>query len=77
PTKLSFVGRVATITLGSARLGQPAQAKLQDQHGQTHYVMVEPDRQDITFEQGSRVLLVARARGVFRAIKNKNNALID
>ncbi len=73
----SFVGRVATITLGSARLGQPAQAKLQDQHGQTHYVMVEPDRQGITFEQGSRVLLVARARGVFRAIKNKNNALID
>ena len=73
----SFVGRIATITLGNARMGQPAQAKLHDQHGQTHYVMVEPDRKDAVFEQGSRVLLVAREGGVFRAIFNKSDALID
>lgn len=73
----SFVGRIATITLGSARLGQPAQAKLRDQHGQTHYVMVEPDRKEIVLEQGSRVLLVARESGVFRAIMNESDALID
>ena len=42
-TEDSFVGLVATITLGTARLGEPAQAKLRDAHGHTHYVMVEPD----------------------------------
>lgn len=48
----SFVGRVATITLGTARKGEPAQAKLTDRHGQTHYVMVEPDSEATVFEAG-------------------------
>ncbi|WP_352338749.1 OB-fold-containig protein [Psychrobacter sp. 16-MNA-CIBAN-0192] len=39
----SLVGRQARIILGYASIGQPAQAKLTDEHGQTHYVMVEPD----------------------------------
>lgn len=39
----SLVGRQARIVLGDASIGQPAQAKLTDEYGQTHYVMVEPD----------------------------------
>lgn len=39
----SLVGRQARIILGYASIGQPAQAKLTDEYGQTHYVMVEPD----------------------------------
>lgn len=39
----SLVGRPAHILLGHASIGNPAQAKLTDEHGQTHYVMVEPD----------------------------------
>ena len=35
-TEESFVGMVATITLGTARHGEPAQAKLRDAHGHTH-----------------------------------------
>lgn len=39
----SLIGRPARILLGHASIGSPAQAKLTDEHGQTHYVMVEPD----------------------------------
>ena len=64
----SFIGRVATITLGTASSGAPAQAKLVDQHGQTHYVMVEPDMTDEAFATGDQVLLVKVASAVFRVI---------
>ena len=67
-TRDSFIGRVATITLGTARKGMPAQAKLTDQHGQTHYVMVEPDVDGDTFDAGDQVLLVSGQSAVFRAI---------
>jgi hypothetical protein len=39
----SLVGSSARILLGYASVGSPAQAKLTDKYGQTHYVMVEPD----------------------------------
>lgn len=73
----SFIGRVAMITLGSARTGEPAQAKLTDMHGQTHYVMVEPDRTSDVLTEGERILLVGRGDAVFKAIRAESEALID
>lgn len=72
----SFIGRVATVTLGTARSGEPTQARLTDSHGQTHYVMVEPDRASDVCVEGERVLLVSRSNGVFRAIRAENQALL-
>ena len=73
----TFVGRIALITGGVARRDHPAQAKLVDEHGQTHYIMVVPDDDDETFEDGSDVILVKRVSAVFRAIRNTSEALID
>jgi hypothetical protein len=73
----TFIGRVATITLGSARSGEPTQARLSDTHGQAHYVMVEPDRASDVLEEGERVLLVSRSNTTFRAIRAESEALID
>lgn len=73
----SFVGRIAVITLGTARPQAPAEAKLRDQHGHTHYIMVEPDRADASFEQGTQVLLVAQRGSVFTAILNPSPVLTD
>jgi hypothetical protein len=72
----SFIGRVATVTLGSARSSEPTQARLTDSHGQTHYVMVEPDRPSDVLVEGERVLLVSRSNGVFRAIRAEGEALL-
>ena len=73
----SFIGRVATITLGVASQGHPAQAKLQDQHDQVDYVMVEPDNPCESFETGERVLLVAHPDSRFRAIRMTSDVLTD
>jgi Protein of unknown function (DUF1449) len=59
----SLVGRVATVLGGTARQGYPAEAKVLNQHGQTLYVMVEPDMADGVFEAGTSVLLVRQVAG--------------
>ncbi|OIO54581.1 MAG: hypothetical protein AUJ55_11780 [Proteobacteria bacterium CG1_02_64_396] len=73
----SFIGRVATITLGVARPGSPAQARLHDGFGQTHYVMVEPDTGQPELKQGDHVLLVRQKGSLFVAIPNPHPILID
>lgn len=74
-SRSALVGRVATIVIGTARSGSPAQAKVRDQHGQTHYVMVEPDLPHESFAAGEAVLLVAEAGASYRVIRNDNPAL--
>lgn len=39
----TLIGHSAKIVMGYAKIGEPAQAKLIDKYGQSHYVMVEPD----------------------------------
>jgi len=73
----SFVGRVATIVTGTASTGQPAEARLKDQHGHHHYVMVEPDIATDNFPSGSKVLLVSKSGARFKAIAANNEALLD
>ena len=76
-SRSSFVGRVAVVTLGTARRGEPTQARLVDQHGQSHYVMVEPDLDDEQFATGDEVLLVRQAGARFRVIAATSAALRD
>lgn len=73
----SLVGRVAVIVTGEARSGSPAQARVRDQHGQVHYVMVEPDTAADIFAQGSDVLLVRYAGAKYFAINNTSASLRD
>lgn len=56
-----LIGLTATITLGEAKRGSPAQARVRDQFGQSHYVMVEPARAEDTLSEGQDVLLTQRA----------------
>ena len=72
----SFVGKVAVVIGGVARRDVPAQAKLRDVHGQTHYVLVEPDEPDQAFEQGTEVILTDQKSGIrFTAIRNESDLL--
>jgi hypothetical protein len=74
----TFVGRTALVTGGDARVGMPAQARLTDQFGTTHYVLVEPEDAEDTFPIGSLVLLLRQTGGGrFSAIANPNAALVD
>ncbi|HPF74570.1 MAG: YqiJ family protein [Rhodanobacteraceae bacterium] len=71
----SMVGRVATIVIGEAAQGSPAQARVRDARGRTHYVMLEPDEPGQRFKTGDSVLLIARSGAVFRAIRSDSPAL--
>lgn len=73
----SFVGRLAVMTGAPATYGLPAEAKLTDEHGQTHYILVEPDEIETTLVRGETVLIVARISGTqFRAIHNPRPDLL-
>lgn len=73
----ALVGRVATIVLGTARQGSPAQGRLRDEHGTSHYVMLEPDEANESFGQGEQVLLVSRQGSTYRAIRNTNASMVN
>ncbi|WP_043348226.1 YqiJ family protein [Cupriavidus basilensis] len=76
-SELDFVGRVAQVTLGEASAGNPAQARLVDEHGQAHYLRVEPDEPGQRFPRGEAVLIVARISGtLYRAIVNPRPDLL-
>ena len=64
----AFVGRVATVFRGVARSGQPAEAKLTDIHGKTHYVLIEPDDGEPVMPEGSEVVIIGQKGPVYRAI---------
>lgn len=70
-----LVGREGEIMAGKGRRGVPVQVKLRDEHGQAHYVMVEPLRDDDTLSQGQNVLITARDGSIYLAIKTATQIL--
>lgn len=73
----SFIGRVARLTAASAAAGQPGQAKLTDEHGRTHYLLVVPHDPKVEFARDDAVLIVSRASGsLFHAIRNPRPDLL-
>ena len=71
----SLVGRLATISMGEAKKNSPAQGKVKDQNGKTHYIMIEPDDSDIILKRGEQVILVRKEKSRFFGIKNTNQTL--
>lgn len=64
----AFVGRVATVFRGVAGPGHPAEAKLTDIHGKTHYVLIEPGEGEASMPEGSEVVIISQDGPVYRAI---------
>jgi len=73
----SLVGRVGSVVIGTASAGKPAQARVRDQHGTQHYVMVEPEGPGEVLQSGASVLLVRHISGRrFHAIPNPKPELL-
>jgi membrane protein implicated in regulation of membrane protease activity len=64
----SLVGKRGTITVGTARAGSPAQARVRDSFGQPHYVMVEPHDAAHPIAEGETVLLIRRDGNIFTGL---------
>jgi hypothetical protein len=71
----ALVGRTGVITTGVATAGSPAQARVRDGFGQSHYVMVEPAEPEATLAQGAGVKLTRRLGHIYQAILEPAHAL--
>ena len=57
-----------TILEGTARRGAPARAKVVDEHGQAHFIMVEPHDDADLIRSGETALLLRREGSLFFAL---------
>ncbi len=71
-SRKSFMGRTGTVTLGPAIRGRAGQCRIYDQFGQAHYVMIQPDIDQQSFDTGDRVLLIREAGSHWRVIRSEN-----
>jgi len=71
----TFIGNLAEIIRGEAKIGAPAEAKLKDFTGKVHYLLVEPDEDGVVFSQGDKIILVRKNGAVFHGILNTSTAL--
>lgn len=72
----SLIGRAGVVITGTAKTGMAAEVRVRDQHGNSHYLMLEPDLPDEEFEQGTEVLIVKKAGATYRGIRNPHPALL-
>lgn len=75
-SELSMIGRSGVIARGTAKKGFAAEAKVRDTHGYVHYVMVEPDLDGITFDEGADIVLVRKISRGFTCIANPHPELL-
>lgn len=64
-----LIGREGLVMAGTGQRGSPVQVKLRDQFGQSHYVMVEPMRDDDVLRSGQAILITARVGSIYHATK--------
>ncbi len=72
----SLIGRAGVVTEGIAKRGLGAQAKVKDSQGHFHYVLVEPDLDDVVLHEGEPIVLVKKLGAHYRAIANPRPDLI-
>lgn len=64
----TFIGRVATITIGTVTTERQSEARLVGPLGRTHYIQVIADNEGVEFHQGDEVLVVGRKGALFTII---------
>jgi len=67
-SRQDLVGAYATIIRGTARQGQPAEAKTTDLRGRNHYILLEPSVPEQSYTAGDRVFIVGRDKNIYRAV---------
>lgn len=60
-----FIGRRATLLSETASRGDAGEAKFVDEHGQPHYVMVQPREDSVVLRQGQTVVLLEKSGASF------------
>ncbi len=64
-SELSFIGSEATVTLGVATKGKPTQARVKDAYGQSHYILVEPQDENMELQPGQTYKIAAMNNNIY------------
>ena len=64
----ALIGRTGVVTLGPVDWDSAGRAKVQDAHGNTHFPRVLAARENLTIEQGEKVLVVDRVGGTLTVV---------
>jgi hypothetical protein len=75
-TGADFVGLVGTVTVGPARAGVVARARIVDRHGNTHFPRVEPADPAVVIPAGASVLVIDVRKGAL-AVAPADPALVS
>lgn len=67
-----LIGREGEVMAGTGKRGLPVQVMLRDEHGQAHYLLVEPTRDNDTLSQGEKVILTNRDGPIYFAVQSAN-----
>jgi hypothetical protein len=67
----SLIGRSAIILTGTATQGKPVQAKVRDEHQQAHYILVEPELPEESFNAGETVIVSGKQSAIFQAVREQ------
>lgn len=67
-SRQDLIGSYATIIRGTAKQGQPAEAKTTDLRNRTHYILLEPNEAEQSYTAGDRVFIVGREKNIYRAV---------
>lgn len=59
-SEFSLIGRTAVLISPRAYTGFAGEARLLDEHGQPHFVMIEPADKNVQFVEGARLQLVSK-----------------
>ena len=68
-SRRSMGSQHGVISQGTARRGKPAEVRLKDRHGNTHYLRAEPFEDTAVLPQGTEVYVLRRRDGTFRAME--------
>jgi hypothetical protein len=73
----TLIGRAGIVITGTARKGIAAEVRVRDQHGNAHYLLVEPDLPEEEFAEGTEVLIVKKNGAIYSGIRNPHPALYN
>jgi hypothetical protein len=65
----SYGRRLGVVTVGTAKRGNPAQIRFTDLHGNMHFAMAEPARDEDEIPEGAEVFITRTRDGALRLVR--------
>ena len=69
-SETEFIGKLVTVTSASSLVAVASQARFRDADGRSYFLLVEPDSEGLTLQDGMQVLVLRKQGVVYRVSAN-------